>query len=150
MIVLPKITRPNSGLYHLGKNRWRIGWRTDGKPRSKSFSAATAEEARRIRDANFEKLRQAGAITCGSAEHALSLDSRHIYRRPPYLVKFRNTHIGEFESKEEAKAALREFILVMGGNPGLPRSGNRGSISRNSGKQDDRHRSRAESVGEEK
>ncbi len=103
MILIPKLLRPDSGLTRLTNNRYSIRWTVDGKPKRRNIRAATPEEARRVRDYHYAKLRAAGAIITGSPEHIEATD-RGIYCY--YTVKTGGRHIGNFKTREEAEAAL--------------------------------------------
>ena len=101
----------NYGLVKGNRDLWFVRWTVDGKPKTRSTGTRDVNEARGVRDAIYDKLRQNyhNVVTVGTAEHALATN-RYIYERPAYTVHVPGCKVEQAGTLEEARE-IRNNLL---------------------------------------
>lgn len=117
MIVLPKIKENGlHGVHRGAKGYWVIRWTEEGKPRTKAAGTKDEAQAKRARDHLYTKLRDRGALTLGTPEHAQRGDL-YIYEQPPYIVKVPGCKAVPCESLRQARE-VRNHLVQEKATPG--------------------------------
>ena len=114
--TIPKPRTPDSGLIFT-QGVWKCHFTRAGKRHYRSLRTTDKSIARDRRDALYASLRAAGATVPDTRLPLDPDDERGIYRVKPYLVRLHGVHVGNYETREEAVAAKREYLLRReGGN----------------------------------
>lgn len=107
MIQIPRITKPDSGLYFRFPS-WQVFHYEDGKTRLRSLGTADVEKARQLRDEHYAELRAAGA-TERDATRGPKPAKGGIYQY--YQVRIGGHKMRSVRTLEEAEE-LRDWMLA--------------------------------------
>ena len=125
MTIIPKVTKPNSGIT-LARGTWRYLVTENGKKRYRSLRTSDVELARIKRDDLYASLQATGATVSRTPESIdrlrHSIDPTHptryihkVHVRQPYKVVIGGTVIGHYPTRDAAIAARNAALGLTGG-----------------------------------
>ena len=108
MIQLPKISKPDSGLFFRFPS-WHVFYYEDSKTRMRSLGTSDTEKARQLRDEFYAKLRAAGATERNGTPGRPRGENPDIYHC--YQVRIGGHKTRSVKTLEEAEQ-LRDWMLA--------------------------------------
>jgi hypothetical protein len=106
-IRFPRPLRPSYGLVRVGLTTWKAHYYLDNRMKATRLTASTLEEAMAERDALYATLAERhGVPTPGPVS-----GEKGLRYRKPWSAWDGKTKVGEFDTMDEAKEALRQHKL---------------------------------------
>lgn len=111
-IVIPNVKHPthNTGMSYRN-GAWQVGWRVNGKIKTKSSGTKDEIEARRFRDRLFASLVENGATV--ATRKKTYVKPVTIHKCKPFAVVHKGLVVAECDTIQQAEAAKKEYLKTL-------------------------------------